>query len=98
VTEDECSARKFTTSGSAIVLHNASTSCRAAKFGLVRKIRHPTGKFHARGPVGAAQLTRLQIIASTAPTDPAVKRKAFVKRSRGARFGSGEAKPGGVPQ
>ena len=64
VTEDTAAAERFLDQvESAIVLHNASTQfADGAEFGMGAEIGISTNKLHARGPVGAEQLTSFKYV------------------------------------
>lgn len=64
ITEDDAAvAQFFTELDSAILMHNASTQfADGGEFGMGAEIGIATGKMHARGPVGAAQLTSFKYL------------------------------------
>ena len=64
MTEDTAAAdRFFERLDSAILMHNASTQfADGEEFGMGAEIGIATGKIHARGPVGAAQLTSFKYL------------------------------------
>ncbi|TLP54990.1 glutamate-5-semialdehyde dehydrogenase [Parasedimentitalea maritima] len=64
VTEDLNAANEFFARlDSAILMHNASTQfADGGEFGMGAEIGIATGKMHARGPVGAAQLTSFKYL------------------------------------
>jgi glutamate-5-semialdehyde dehydrogenase len=73
VTADAVAAQRFLSEvDSAIVLHNASTQfADGGEFGFGGEIGIATGKFHARGPVGAEQLTSFKYrVLGTGQTRP----------------------------
>ncbi len=59
----DSAARFFERLDSAILMHNASTQfADGGEFGMGAEIGIATGKMHARGPVGAAQLTSFKYL------------------------------------
>lgn len=68
LTEDaQAVARFFERLDSAILMHNASTQfADGGEFGMGAEIGIATGKMHARGPVGAEQLTSFKYLVTSA--------------------------------
>ncbi|MEM9434184.1 MAG: glutamate-5-semialdehyde dehydrogenase [Pseudomonadota bacterium] len=66
ITEDQQAADHFMSElDSAILMHNASTQfADGGEFGMGAEIGIATGKMHARGPVGAEQLTSFKYLVS----------------------------------
>jgi glutamate-5-semialdehyde dehydrogenase len=66
ITEDaQAGAHFFAQLDSAILMHNASTQfADGGEFGMGAEIGIATGKMHARGPVGAEQLTSFKYLVS----------------------------------
>jgi glutamate-5-semialdehyde dehydrogenase len=64
ICEDDAIAQKFFTQlDSAILMRNASTQfADGGEFGMGAEIGIATGKLHARGPVGATQLTSFKYL------------------------------------
>ncbi len=64
ITADDCAAERFFRNlDSAILMRNASTQfADGGEFGMGAEIGIATGKLHARGPVGAAQLTSFKYL------------------------------------
>ena len=64
MTEDDAAAERFFNElDSAILMRNASTQfADGGEFGMGAEIGIATGKMHARGPVGAAQLTSFKYL------------------------------------
>ncbi|MGX0878946.1 glutamate-5-semialdehyde dehydrogenase [Roseovarius sp. MBR-154] len=64
ITEDDAAAERFFARlDSAILMRNASTQfADGGEFGMGAEIGIATGKMHARGPVGAAQLTSFKYL------------------------------------
>ena len=64
LTDDATAAARFMNEvDSAILMHNASTQfADGGEFGMGAEIGIATGKMHARGPVGAAQLTSFKYL------------------------------------
>ncbi|WCR11932.1 glutamate-5-semialdehyde dehydrogenase [Paracoccus stylophorae] len=66
LTENDATAQRFMAGlESAILMHNASTQfADGGEFGMGAEIGIATGKMHARGPVGAEQLTSFKYLVS----------------------------------
>ena len=72
ITEDDAAAERFFARlDSAILMRNASTQfADGGEFGMGAEIGIATGKMHARGPVGAEQLTSFKYLVEGDGTDP----------------------------
>jgi glutamate-5-semialdehyde dehydrogenase len=73
ITNDASAAERFLNElDSAIVMHNASTQfADGGEFGMGAEIGIATGKIHARGPVGAVELTSYKyVVRGTGQTRP----------------------------
>ena len=66
IAEDDAPVERFFQRlDSAILMHNASTQfADGGEFGMGAEIGIATGKMHARGPVGAEQLTSFKYLVS----------------------------------
>ena len=75
ITADENAAARFVAEvDSAIVLINASTQfADGGEFGFGAEIGIATGRLHARGPVGAAQLVTYKYVVTTEQKDGAIR-------------------------
>lgn len=75
ITADETAATRFVSEvDSAIVLINASTQfADGGEFGFGAEIGIATGRLHARGPVGAAQLVTYKYVVTTEHRDGAIR-------------------------
>jgi glutamate-5-semialdehyde dehydrogenase len=75
ITSNAAAATQFTRNvDSAIVLVNASTQfADGGEFGFGGEIGIATGRLHARGPVGAAQLTTYKYVVTTADAAGAIR-------------------------
>jgi glutamate-5-semialdehyde dehydrogenase len=64
ISEDAAAAERFLRElDSAILMHNASTQfADGGEFGMGAEIGIATGRIHARGPVGAEQLTSYKYV------------------------------------
>ena len=61
--DDQAASEFFNRVDSAILMHNASTQfADGGEFGMGAEIGIATGKLHARGPVGAMQLTSFKYL------------------------------------
>ena len=78
--DDAAAARFFERLDSAILMRNASTQfADGGEFGMGAEIGIATGKLHARGPVGAEQLTSFKYLVEGRRDDPSLTRRSRMR-------------------
>ena len=88
--DDAAAARFFERLDSAILMRNASTQfADGGEFGMGAEIGIATGKLHARGPVGAEQLTSFKYLVEGDGTVRGMRPLRCCWRGREARYPCG---------